>query len=249
VKATPRRALSHSVAKALRERIAAQGLEPGDRLPSEPELARSLGVSRPSLREGITLLEEDGVVRRLHGSGTYVSHRSGVRNDLSRNFSVSSMIAAMALEPGSCEETCATEAAPPRVADALGVEAGAPLSALRRVRTADGRRVVDSTDWCRPDVLPLEGMAALAGGSIYAALAERGFPVHHGMATIEPGVAGGDVAERLGVEPGALLLTLFQLDSTAEGAIVLVSQEHHVADAFEFTVYRRGPGDDEEAAA
>jgi DNA-binding FadR family transcriptional regulator len=76
------------------ERIVAHGLEPGDRLPSEPELARSLGVSRSSLREGIALLEEDGVVRRLHGSGTYVSHRPGVRNDLSRNFSVSSLTAA-----------------------------------------------------------------------------------------------------------------------------------------------------------
>ena len=29
-----------------------------------------------------------------------------------------------------------------------------------------------------------------------------------------------------------------------DGTVVLVSQEHHLADAFEFTVYRRGPGDD-----
>ena len=158
------------------------------------------------------------------------------------------MIAAMALEPGSAEEGCASEAASPLVATALGVEEGTPVSTLRRVRTADGRRVVESTDWCRVDVLPLEEMAALKGGSIYAALAERGFPVHHGVATIRPAVAEGEVAERLGVRPGALLMTLFQLDSTAEGAIVLVSQEHHVADAFEFTVYRRGPGDDAEAA-
>lgn len=248
MRAPPRRALSHSVAKALRERIVAQALEPGDRLPSEPELARSLGVSRPSLREGITLLEEDGVVIRLHGSGTYVSHRPGVRNDLSRNFSVSSMIAAMGVEPGSEDETCATEPAPPRVAAALGVDAGMPVCALRRVRTADGRRVVDSTDWCRTDALPLEAMAGLEGGSIYAALAERGLPVHHGVATITPAAAGGEVAERLGVQPGAPLLTLFQLDSTAEGTVVLVSQEHHLADAFEFTVYRRGPGDEREAA-
>jgi hypothetical protein len=51
------------------------------------------------------------------------------------------------------------------------------------------------------------------------------------------------------VDPGALLLTLFQLDSTADGSVVLVSQEHHLADAFEFTVYRRGSGDEAEAGA
>jgi GntR family transcriptional regulator len=50
------------------------------------------------------------------------------------------------------------------------------------------------------------------------------------------------------VRPGALLLTLFQLDSTADGTVVLVSQEHHLADAFEFTVYRRGPGDESDDA-
>jgi GntR family transcriptional regulator len=245
VSATPRRPLSHSVVKALRERIDAQGLEPGDRLPSEPELARSLGVSRASLREGIAVLEEDGILRRLHGSGTYVSHPPGVRNDLSRNFSVSSMIAATGVQPGSVDERCVEETAPARVAAALGVSPETPVCALRRVRLAGARRVVDSTDWCRTDVLPLE---AMEGGSLYAALAERGQPVHHGVATITPTVARGEVAARLGVQPGALLMTLFQLDSTAEGTVVLVSQEHHLAEAFEFTVYRRGSGDDSEAA-
>lgn len=242
------RPLRHSVARALRDRILADGLEPGDRLPSEPKLARSLGVSRSSLRAGIALLEEDGLVRRLHGSGTYVSHRPVVRNDLGRNFSVSSMIAATGVEPGSVDESCVAEAAPLQVATALGVDAETPVCALRRVRTAGDRRVVDSTDWCRTDVIPLEAMRKLAGGSIYAALAERGLPVHHGVATMTPDVARGLVAKRLRVQEGALLLTLFQLDSTADGAVVLVSQEHHLAEAFEITVYRRGPGDDPEDA-
>jgi DNA-binding GntR family transcriptional regulator len=91
-------------------------------------------------------------------------------------------------------------------------------------------------------------MASLDGGSIYAALAERGLPVHHGVASIEPATARGGVARRLGVRAGALLLTLFQLDSTADGTVVLVSQEHHLADAFGFTVYRRGPGDESDDA-
>lgn len=246
--AAPRRLLRHSVAKSLRERIVAHKLEPGDRLPSEPELARSLGVSRSSLRAGVALLEEDGLVRRLHGSGTYVAHRPGVRNDLSRNFSVSAMIAAMGMEPGSVDERCAAEPAPPHVAVALGIRAGTPVSALRRVRTADGRRVVDSTDWCRTDVISPEAIGELEEDSIYAALADCGMPVHQGIATMTPDVAMGEVAQRLDVPKGALLLTLFQVDSTADGIVVLVSQEHHLADAFEITVYRRGPGDDPDVA-
>jgi GntR family transcriptional regulator len=248
VTAAPRRLLRHSVAKSLRERIIAHKLEPGDRLPSEPELARSLGVSRSSLRAGVALLEEDGLVRRLHGSGTYVAHRPGVRNDLSRNFSVSAMIAAMGMEPGSVDERCAAEPAPPHVAVALGIRAGTPVSALRRVRTADGRRVVDSIDWCRTDVISPEAISELEEDSIYATLADCGLPVHQGIATMTPDVAMGEVAQRLDVPKGALLLTLFQVDSTADGIVVLVSEEHHLADAFAITVYRRGPGDDPDVA-
>jgi DNA-binding GntR family transcriptional regulator len=102
--------------------------------------------------------------------------------------------------------------------------------------------VVDTTDWCHPDVLSPEQMRELGEGSVYAALAELELNVHHGVATITPDVATGGVALRLGVPRGALLLTLFQVDSTADGRVVLVSREHHLTDAFEVTVYRRGPG-------
>jgi GntR family transcriptional regulator len=86
-------------------------------------------------------------------------------------------------------------------------------------------------------------MAAVAGGSIYAALAQRGLTVHHGVATITPDVAMGEVAKRLAVPRGTLLLTVWQVDSTADDTVALVSREHHLADAFEISVYRRGPGD------
>jgi DNA-binding GntR family transcriptional regulator len=131
---------------------------------------------------------------------------------------------------------------------ALGLQAGEPVTALRRVRTADGLRVVDSIDWCRIGVVAPESMSEPQQHSIYVALAEVGMPVHHGVATMTPDVATGEVAQRLGVPRGALLMTLFQVDSTADGTVVLVSQEHHLADAFEITVYRRGPGDDPEDA-
>ncbi|HUZ85230.1 MAG TPA: GntR family transcriptional regulator [Gaiellales bacterium] len=241
--APPRRSLRHSIAEGLRARVLAGEFLPGDRLPSEPELARSLGVSRSSLRAAIALLEEDGLIRRLHGSGTYVTHRPLMRNDLGRNFGVGSLIASMGLPPGTVDEHCAAEPAPAEVAERLGVPERTPVSVLRRVRTAGTLRVVDTTDWCRADLLPPELMRRPPRGSVYAALAARGLAVHHGVATITPDVAMGELAQRLAVPRGTLLLTLFQVDSTADGVPVLVSREHHLADAFEITMYRRGPGD------
>jgi GntR family transcriptional regulator len=80
-------------------------------------------------------------------------------------------------------------------------------------------------------------------GSVYAALAERGLAVEHGVAHLAPWNADGDVAQRLGVPSGTLLLTIEQVDRTADWVAVLVSREHHLADAFTFTLLRRGPGD------
>ncbi|UFU06377.1 FadR/GntR family transcriptional regulator [Ruania halotolerans] len=56
----------------LRTLIAAEDLQPRDRLPSESELCERFGVSRGSLREAIRMLAALGVLDTRHGSGTYV---------------------------------------------------------------------------------------------------------------------------------------------------------------------------------
>jgi GntR family transcriptional regulator len=238
---TARRSLRHSLAQELRARIRAGEWRPGERIPSEPELARQETVSRSSMRAAITMLEEEGYVSRRHGSGTYITHRPALPNELGRNFGVSRMIASEGLQPGTLQESSGTEPAPRAIAEILGIDEGERVSALRRVRTADGRPVVDVTDWCRVDHLAPEDLPSV--GSIYAALAERGLAVDHGVAHLTPRNADGEVAERLGVPSGTLLLTIDQVDRTADGIAVLVSREHHLADAFTFTLLRRGPGD------
>jgi GntR family transcriptional repressor for pyruvate dehydrogenase complex len=53
--------------------IARGELGAGDRLPPERELAKQLGISRPSLRAGLRSLIAMGVLRSRHGSGTYIA--------------------------------------------------------------------------------------------------------------------------------------------------------------------------------
>jgi len=57
----------------LRSLIEGGGLRPGDRLPAERELARDMGVSRPSVRTGLRALAAMGVITSRRGAGTFVT--------------------------------------------------------------------------------------------------------------------------------------------------------------------------------
>lgn len=73
----PRREALHDTIQHRIERyIIESGSRPGDALPSQQELARSLGISMPSLREAMKSLEALGVVEVRQGTGTFVGRFS-----------------------------------------------------------------------------------------------------------------------------------------------------------------------------
>jgi DNA-binding GntR family transcriptional regulator len=237
------RRLSLSVRDDLADRISSGQIAPGDRLPPEPDLANELGVSRATLREALRSLEEDGFVTRRRGAGTFATHRPRLPNNLDVNFGVTQMISAAGMRPGTTSAEVREEAVGPEEARALELEPGEAVLVLERVRTADDRPVVFSRDVVPAARLRAGSLERLARGSIYELLArEAGRTVHHGVVTIEPAKASRRLAKALGVKTGALLLYLRQVDYDREGVPVLLSDEHHVADAFEFNVVRRGPG-------
>jgi GntR family transcriptional repressor for pyruvate dehydrogenase complex len=59
-------------ARLLLDHIESEGLKAGDRLESERELAKILGISRPSLREAIQILQVQGRLVVKHGIGIFV---------------------------------------------------------------------------------------------------------------------------------------------------------------------------------
>ncbi|PKF58529.1 pyruvate dehydrogenase complex transcriptional repressor PdhR [Alteromonadales bacterium alter-6D02] len=64
--------LSDAIVEALETMILEGTLRPGEKLPSERDLAKQFEVSRPSIREAIQALEAKGLLSRRQGGGTYV---------------------------------------------------------------------------------------------------------------------------------------------------------------------------------
>jgi GntR family transcriptional regulator len=237
--------LSVSVRGELARRIEQGELPEGTRLPAEPELAAHLGVSRATLREALQALEADGFLRRQRGAGTFVLDPPKVANSLDLNFGVTDAIRAAGMRPGTREAAYRVEPATVGDAERLGVAPGRNLLVVERVRTADERPVVVTSDILVHDLFEgrEEVVEKLLDGSVYEILREQlGLVVEYGIAGFRPTAADSVIAERLRVERGELLVYLWQVDYTSEDAPVLLSHEYHLADAFEFSFMRRGPG-------
>ncbi len=228
-------------------------LQPGARLPTEPELSRLLNISRSTLRSALDRLEREGFVARRRGVGTFVADEPLVVNNLNVNWGVTQVIRSIGAQPGTVELSVRAEPASHRTAQRLDLQTGDPIVLIERVRTADGRRVVLSWDMfpmqsmgLGPQPIPPEELKAFleANQSMYAFMRERlGLETHHAIAWLRPVTAERLVAEKLRVPIDSGLLYLEQVDYDADGRPLILADEYHVAGAFTFTVYRTGqPG-------
>jgi len=238
-----RKTLTEISQQELRDAILGGTFRPGSQLPTEAELCAMLGVSRTVVREALRVLEDEGLVTRRHGVGTFVRNHPILKN-LNFNFGITEMIESAGLKAGTSHLAIQNERADAEKAEQLRVELGTPLLTIERVRTAGGRPVVYSLDTFTESLLQKAGFAphVLLSESIYYILqTSLGQVIDYGIARLLPVAAPRTVAEKLMLSPGALTLSIVQTDYTSDDEPVLYSREYHLPDAFDFMVWRRGP--------
>ncbi len=238
--------LASRVREEVRDRIMDGRFSDGLRLPPEVDLATSLGVSRTTLREALLQLEQEGLLIRRHGHGTFVRASARLRGSLNSNLSATEVIRSHGMEPGTSHARIEEIVLDDDLAARLQRPAGTAAVRLERVRTADGRPVIFTLDVIPSSLFSDAGVdpevlldPAL---SLYRLYADRlGRSITDGQASIRLTRADALAADRLGIPIGSPILRLEQVDVTAEGEPVLASVESYVADTFEFSVHRRGP--------
>lgn len=216
--------------------------KPGDQLPSESDLAEQLGISRPTLREALLKLEQDGAVVRRHGIGTFVTtgFKRRLKSGLERLESILQLAGQQNLRVKFDTLQVASEKADQLIADQLRVTPGTPLTTVRRVIALDSTPVAFMQDCVLALVLSPDDIDQNFKGSVLDMLiSSRQTQVSHAVADIIPVVADNSLAEKLCVEPGAAILLMEEILFDDESEPIELSRNYFVPDFFRFRVVRR----------
>jgi GntR family transcriptional regulator len=225
---------------ALRTEIGS-ALRPHDPLPSERELVARFGVSRATVRQAVGRLEEEGLVYRSQGSGTFVADPATISKSLALT-SFSEDMRSRRLTPDSRLLDLTLVPARVAVAHDLALSPGAEVAHLRRLRLADGLPMCIEEVW-----LPTERVgeldADIVGGSLYDVLAARGVRPHHADQVIAATVVDADQARLLGVAAYSPALRVDRITYDESGVAVERAESIYRADRYDFriTVTRRTP--------
>ncbi len=182
--------------------IQSEGLAAGDRLPAERILCERLGISRTALRGAIAQLTSAHVLESRVGSGTYVCAPKPLSVFQSAG-AFSAAVRDAGLVPSARVLSQGFLPAGEALAAKLGVEVGATVLELRRLRMADGVPVAIETTYVNSEICPGIESHDFAVESLYEVLKQKyGISIAHSIERISITRVNEWESEILGVEEG-----------------------------------------------
>ena len=212
----------------------------GQRLVSEPELAKQMGVSRATLREAMRTFETQGLIRRRQGAGTFVVGKVPVIDaGLEVLESLETMAQRMNLKVTVSDLLIEQVEADEKAATALGVSEGTRLTRVRRVIRADSRPVAYLIDTLPAESLEPEALPDRFSGSVLDYLLSSGVDLRLSRAAISATNAPADVAKALEIQRDDVLLHFASQLYDATGSVLDYSMSYFIPGYFHFHVNRR----------
>ena len=204
-------------------------------------MAKTLGVSRATLREAMRLFESRGMLRRRQGVGTFVEPQAKViESGLEVLESIERMSRRLGLSVTMGELKVTDVLVGVDIAEKLQVEEGTRVIVISRVILTDGRPVAYLEDYLPPDVLSEEDLNTGFTGSVLDFLLKQGGPkLTKSFTDIQAIVAPAVLAKKLEIQRNAVLLWFSARLYDETGKIVDFSNSYFLPGYFRFHVVRR----------
>lgn len=212
--------LHHQVFRDLGAALDASEWRPGDRMPTERELAARYGCSLITVRHALGELVREGRIERTRGRGTYVL-QPRIDRDIAGSMSFAEEMKRRGLDPATRLVTGRIEPAGDTVAGSLGIAAEAPVVYLERVRLGGGEPLI--LEQARLPAERFPGLLAfdLERRSLYDILSERyATRIVRARESVEPVVLRSREAGLLDLPARSLALRIDGIAFAADGAPV-----------------------------
>lgn len=228
------------IAEQLRSQIATGKYPVGSRIPTENELAQSLGVSRPTVRHALDLLTSEERLIRVKGSGTFVAqpkliHEStsfvtGYREECRKKNRVL-RTRVICLQTEKAEEPISTS---------LNLTPGEMVTRLTRIRYLENlynnAPVVYTTVYVPLKYFPEMATLDFSDSSFYNALDSRDLSVAHASRRLEIVMPPAEVASELGISPFEPAIYITSLGFTKDRLVVEYTQSYYPASRSSFQI-------------
>ena len=222
----------------LRQQIHTGVLQPGSRMPTEPELGASYGVSRITVRAAIDRLLADQLVVRAQGKGTFVA-TAVVRQDLSDLAGIIPNLEAQGIRFQTRLVFFDHAAAPPQIASSLGIDSD-PVRQFRRLYEIGGKPLGLCETWI-PDAAGITREQAEQAPcyTILSRYLDR--PVARARLVIKVRRPERSLARLLGSGRTEPLMCLERVSLTSMGSVCEVTCFWVRPDQYEFGLNVNGP--------
>jgi GntR family transcriptional regulator len=215
--------------------------EPGSYLPSEPKLAKQLGVSRATLREAMRPFEERGMIVRRQGVGTYVTEPPHViETGLDALNSIESLAENLDI-PVEMHALQITERQPDRgEGQILSLGSEQSVLEISRVIQTEARPAAYLIDVIPTGLLSFDKLQDGFKGSVLDLFLRQGFPELECSSTeIKAVSASAEIARLLNIQRGDVLLLMESRLQTISQMVIDLSSSYFIPGIFRFNITRQ----------
>jgi DNA-binding GntR family transcriptional regulator len=226
--------LYFQIAENLKRAIEDGTIKPGERLDNELDLTARLGVSRPTVRQAVQRLVEQGLVVRRRGLGTVV-----VAPRILRSVALTSLyddLSASHRHPATTVLSAREIEADDEIAAVLSLPSGAPVLSVERLRLADGTPLALMHNYLPARLLKGRPEDTLEKSGLYELLRSQGIRLQAGEQVIGARRATAHEANMLQAPRTATVLTMTRTTFDHEGKPVEHGSHAYLADRYSFTM-------------
>ena len=211
-------------------------------LPSENEFVEILGVSRYTVREALALLEQDMIIYKIKGKGTFVNRKPiKIESGLEKLESITEIIESFGYTPGTIwvgvEESLPTK----DMVEKLNINETDAVITMKRIRTANGKAAAYLVDTIPKKLVNNKSLDNIDSESIFYYIEKHfNIVIDHAIAEIIPARATREMIEIFNVSKDKIFTLLHQIHYDKEGRPILYSFDYFDSEVFKFKINRLG---------